>query len=96
MNRGGIVVSNIEDAVERLKRLECPTGEVENRIAGILSDYGIGNGMEVSVKRDRSLDRNGAEAYLTDISKDCGKSIVVLAKSGLDDYVAKVEDVYIK
>lgn len=86
-------MSRLEDAVQKIKTIECPTGEVEYRVADILDDYGIANRNEVMINRDKSLDRDGAQAYRTNLSD---KSIVILAKSGLDDYVAKVEDAYIK
>jgi hypothetical protein len=88
-------MSKIDAAVERIKILECPTGDVEKRVAGILEDYRVANGSEISVGRDESYDRDGAEAYRARFSGDVGKSIVVLAKSGYDDYVAKVVDAYI-
>lgn len=89
-------MSKLEQAVERIKALECPTGEVEYRVADILDDYGVANRNDISIKRDRSLDKNGAEGYLTNISNNKDKSIVILAKSGMDDYVAKIEDAYIR
>ncbi len=89
-------MSRLEQAVERIKALECPTGEVEYRVADILDDYGIADRNDISINRDVSLDRDGSQAYCTNLSKGNGKSIVILAKSGLDDYVAKVEDAYIK
>lgn len=88
-------MARLEDTVERIKSLECPTGDVEYRIADILDDYGIANRNEVSINRIESLDRDGAQAYITNVSDRGGKSIVILAKSGLDDYVAKVVDVYL-
>ncbi|MDF2675026.1 MAG: hypothetical protein K0R09_3295 [Clostridiales bacterium] len=92
----GKVMSRLAAAVERIKTIECPTGEVEYRVADILDDYGIANRNEIIINRDKSLDRNGAQAYCTNPMENMGKSIVILAKSGLDDYVAKVEDAYIK
>ncbi len=86
----------LEQAVERIKALECPTGEVEYRVADILDDYGIANRNEISIKRDRKLDKNGAEGYVTNLFDNNSKTIVILAKAGKDDYVAKVEDAYIK
>lgn len=89
-------MSKIEDAVERIKILECPTGEVENRIAGILEDYGVANRSEVEVKRYEGLDINGSEGFCAKIPGDKNQSIIVLANSGMDDYVAKVVEVYVK
>lgn len=89
-------MSKIEDAIQRMKILECPTGEVENRIAGILEDYGVANKSEVEVERYEGLVVNGAEGFCVKIPGDKNQSIIVLASSGMDDYVAKVTEAYIK
>lgn len=89
-------MSKIEDAIEKIKILECPTGEVENRIAGILEDYGVANRSEVEVERYEGLVINGAEGFCVKIPGDKNQAIMVLANSGMDDYVAKVVDAYIK
>ncbi len=88
-------MKNINGAIDRIRILECPTGELENRVAGILEDYGIADSSKVDINRDNSLDREEAQAYNVKIPGE-GQSIVVLAKAGLDDYVAKVVDVYSK
>ena len=93
---GDDFMSKIEDAIERIKILECPTGEVENRIAGILEDYGVANRSEIEVKRNEGFDINGAEGFSAKIQGTRNQRIIVLAESGMDDYVAKVRDVYIK
>ena len=89
-------MSKIEDAIKRIKILECPTGEVENRIAGILEDYGIANRNEVEVERYECLVINGAEGFCVKIPGGDNQSIMVFADSGMDDYVAKVIDAYVK
>ncbi|MBC8061704.1 MAG: hypothetical protein H7Y18_13695 [Clostridiaceae bacterium] len=89
-------MSKIENAIERIKMLECPTGQVENRITGILEDYGVANRSEVEVKRYEELNINGAEGFCAKISGDKNQTIIVLANSGMDDYVAKVMDAYLK
>lgn len=89
-------MSILEDAVQRIKVLECPTGDLEQRVKGILEEYGVANGNELVVNRDKRLDQNEAQAYSATISGDQEQSIVILAKSGLDDYVAQVVDAYIK
>ncbi|HEX2928023.1 MAG TPA: hypothetical protein VHP38_17495, partial [Ruminiclostridium sp.] len=69
----------------------CPTGEIENRVAGILEDYGVADKSKVNINRERSLDQEEAQAYRVNLAEN--RSFVVLAKSGLDDYVAKIVDV---
>ncbi|MCJ7688657.1 MAG: hypothetical protein MUO60_04980 [Clostridiaceae bacterium] len=86
----------IEDAIERLKELECPTGKVENRITGILEDYGIANRSEVEVEKYEGLEINGAKGFCVNIPGVKNQSIIVLENSEMDDYVAKVVDAYLK
>lgn len=88
-------MSKIDEAINRIRILECPTGNLESRVAGILEDYGVANRSNVNIDRDNTLDNGEAQAYRVNIAGG-GPSIVVLAKSGSDDYVAKVVDVYNK
>ena len=88
-------MTELEDAIERIKELECPTGEVEDRVAEILEEYEVAEGNDIIVLRDENYDTNEAEAYSAKIPGEIDKSLVVLSKSGLDDYVAKVIDVHI-
>lgn len=88
-------MATIEEAIERIKALECPTGDIQNRVKGILTDYGIANKSQIMVSREHSLDKNGARGYNAKISREEGIDIVILAVSGEDDYVAKVSDAYI-
>lgn len=87
---------NINEAINRIKNLECPTGEVENRVADILEDYNVADRNELIINRDERYDNMDGEAYHARIPGNNQNSIIILAKSGLDDYVAKVVDVYIK
>lgn len=88
-------MARIEEAIERIKELECPTGDIKTRVKGILTDYEIANKSEIMVSREHSLDKNGARGYNANISREGGMDIVILAVSGKDDYVAKVSDAYI-
>lgn len=88
-------MATIEEAIERIKALECPTGDIQYRVKGILTDYGIANKSQIMVSREHSLDKNGARGYNAKISSEEGVDIVILAVSGGDDYVAKVSDAYI-
>lgn len=88
-------MSNLEKAVDRIKILECPTGELENRVKGILEDYNIADRKEIMINRYQKADKDGSEAYRAEISGNMQQYITILAKSGMDDYVSKVVDVYI-
>ena len=87
-------MEKFNEAIERIKILQCPTGDVENRVTGTLEDYGVANKKEITINRNEELDNIGAEAYSVQIDGN-KESIVVLARSGMDDYVAEVVDVYI-
>lgn len=89
-------MSNLDDAVKRIKELECPTGDVQNRIAQIIVSYEAADIHQVTVNREEELDEDGAQAYIARMSNIEDKDIVVLATSGIDDYVAKVVDVYVR
>lgn len=88
-------MKKIDEALDRIRTLECPTGELENRVAEIIEDYGVANKDKVKIKRDNGFDKDEAQAYRVEIPGE-GHSIEVLAKSGFDDYVAKVVEVYNK
>jgi hypothetical protein len=87
-------MAKLEDAMERIRALECPTGDLENRVAGILKDYNVAGFGAVTINRKKELDRDGAQGYSVNVSGGTGGSFVVLADSGMDDYVAKVVEVY--
>lgn len=85
-------MSNLNQAVERIKRLECPAEEVESRIEAILLEYGV---PAVSpVKNEAVFEADGAHLYSAEIKGRNYHSLFVLAKTGEEDYVAKVVDVY--
>lgn len=88
-------MANLEKAIDRIKILECPTGKLEDRVTQIFEDYNVANRNEIIINRDEQSDKNGAKAYIANISSNTDQSITVLATSGLDDYVAKVVDVYV-
>ena len=85
----------LTDAMDRIKALECPTGDVANRVMGILEDYEVANKKDITVHRGEKLDENGLEVYRAVIGNITEQPIVVIVKPGIDDYVAKVVDVHI-
>lgn len=85
-------MSEYQSVMERIQSIECPTGELDKKIINILSEYNVAARDEIQVIRDRDSDRNGAEAYRVEFGKE-GQAIIVLARSGADDYVARVTDI---
>jgi hypothetical protein len=53
----------------------------------------VANPNQVNIKRDNKLNSGEAQAYRVEIA-DEGETFVVLARSGYDDYVAKVTGAY--
>ncbi|ADK14843.1 MULTISPECIES: hypothetical protein [Clostridium] len=86
-------MKKIDEAIDRIRTLECPTGDLENRVTEILEDYGVADRSKINVNRDEYFDKDEAQAYRVQILNQ-EHPIMVLAKSGYDDYVAKVTDVY--
>lgn len=86
-------MKKIDEAIDRIRILECPTGELENRVTEILEDYRVSSRSKINVNRDNKFDSNEAQAYRVEIEGE-DQSIMVLAKSGYDDYVATVIDAY--
>jgi hypothetical protein len=86
-------MDNLKKAIERIKELECPTGDVESRVAHILEDYKVADRNMIKINREEQED--GFEIYNAVVLSNNEHHITVLAKSGLDDYVATVVDAYI-
>ena len=85
---------NIKDAMDRIRILQCPTGQLEERVAEILESYNISPRSEILISRERRLDRDGAEAYIVTISDRLDPTLTLLAGAGADDYVVQVKDIY--
>ena len=88
-------MSRMDKAIDRIKILECPTGELENRVTGILEEYGVARKSQVSIDRVKLLDNDEAQAYKLKIPGE-KQSFIIMTSSGYDDYVAKVVDVQSK
>ena len=86
-------MKKIDEAIGKIRTLECPTGDLENRVTEILENYGVADRSKINVNRDEYFDKDEAQAYRVQILNQ-EHLIMVLAKSGYDDYVAKVTDVY--
>lgn len=82
-----------EAAIKRIKELECPTGELEGRIARILERYDVASSREVEIEISSSLDMDDGQLYKVQLPGDA-QTIMVEAKTGMDDYVTIVTDAY--
>jgi hypothetical protein len=85
----------LTEAIERIKDIECPTGSLENRVLDILQNYKIIENADIKVNRNESFDEDNAQAYSIELQNKEKDTMIILASSGTDDYVAKVVDVYL-
>lgn len=86
----------IDDILGKLKRMECPAGEVADKVRAMLAEYEAVPETEIAVFRERSLDQDGAQGYIARFPRNHnGLGMAVLTESGLDDYVARVVDAYL-
>jgi ATP-dependent RNA circularization protein (DNA/RNA ligase family) len=87
-------MSNLEDSLERIRRLQCPIDEVESRVTGILEEYNVAKSNEITIDKDEHFE-DGPIKYKAHIQKKEGQkqSFSFIADSGRDDYVAQVVEV---
>lgn len=88
-------MSRLQEAIERIKALECPTGQVGERIQEILEDYQALDEGRVVVNEDEDINMDGTKGYSIELS-DGQEYIRVFSTAGLDDYVEKVVDAYME
>lgn len=89
-------MQNLDRVIERIKALECPSGDLEKRVEEILKSYSVENSNSVIIKRNEELDIFDMKAYSAKMADGSNKDLIVISKSGLDDYVEKVVDAYIQ
>lgn len=86
-------MKSIDEAIERLKTLVCPTDDFMYRIKAILLDKGINDYKEIKVDKVEEFIDNGRETYIAKVKINDSNTLVIKADSGLDDYVLNVTDV---
>lgn len=86
-------MDNYSNAWMRIKSLECPTSDLQERIQEILADYDIADESDILIARAKNYDREGLQAYKIDLVNHSGSAKIILTKSGTEDYVVKVFDV---
>ena len=82
----------LESAMERIRRLECPTADVSERVAAILSEYGVADAKDIEIGRQANVSANGAQIFHVTL-KQTGQTIIFEVITGAEDYVAKVADI---
>lgn len=83
-------MANIQNAIDRIRKVQCPTGELEEKVAGILEGYEVAKREDVSLHREENFDRDNALGFRAEINTPQKISIRILARSGAEDYVAQV------
>lgn len=88
-------MGNLDEVVEKIRVLECPTGQLGVRLEEILEDYHLGDMDSVRIEEDEDINLDGTKGYSIEIPEE-GETIRVFSTAGLDDYVEKVVDAYIE
>jgi hypothetical protein len=87
-------MEDYQRVLDRLSIMECPAGKVENKVIDIFVAYQVADENNIRVKRDEKLDRKDLEGYRAEIYGANPIKFALLCKSGQDDYVSKIVDVY--
>lgn len=87
-------MKEMEAVLMQLNELQCPAGEVEQRVEKIVAASGLSTKQEIQVSRNRQFDRDGATAYCVNLPGQATKEIIVLTAIGMDGYVEKVVQAY--
>jgi hypothetical protein len=82
------------EMMEEIKHLECPTGEVADRVMSILEDYNPSGQYQIIEEEDDDFIEDHMKLYNVFSEDEEAPSFGVVVKEGLDDYVAEVVDVY--
>ncbi|WP_234117418.1 hypothetical protein [Clostridium hydrogenum] len=57
-----------DEAIDRIRTLECATGSLEDRITEILEDCRVAHENQIKIDRDEYLDKEDAQAYKVEIA----------------------------
>lgn len=80
--------------MEEIKHLECPTGEVIDRVMSILESHNPYGQYQIVEEADDDFIDDHMKVYSVFSEDEESPSFGVVVKEGLDDYVAEVVDVY--
>ena len=76
--------------IERMNNMQCPNGEIEDKVKTIVEEYHLASKDQVSVHRETDFDTVEAEGYRLDINNENPMSFKVLTSTGAEDYVIRV------
>lgn len=87
-----------QEILEQIKKIECPTDAVMDRVIGVLEDYRPSGGYQMTVDDDDDDEyiNDDMKVYRAYSESPGAPSIVVTVREGSDHYVASVIDAYIE
>lgn len=88
-------MQQIEDVVEKIKKIDCQADRIEVEIKNAFNGYTFDGADKVIVKRDEKRDNGDLKAYDAYIDKSGAPNITVLVNEGLDHYVSTVKDAFL-
>lgn len=87
---GGYKMAQVREFIERMNKMQCPNGEIEQKVAKLVEEYHLGQKDQVAVYRETDYDTAEVEGYRIDIVNENPVSFKLLATTGAEDYVIRV------
>lgn len=89
-----IAVYKENELVKRIIGIECPTGEVTDRVINVLEDYNPGGEYQITSRPDTDYDETRLRYYRAFSETGDNPDLIMVVKEGKDGYVAKIVDAY--
>ena len=83
-----------KDLVKKIIGIECPTGEVADRVTSVLEEYNLGGEYQITSRADNDYEETRLRYYRAFSETNDNPDLIMVVKEGKDDYVAKVVDAY--
>jgi hypothetical protein len=87
-------MANDNSIVKKIIGIECPTGEVTERVIGVLEEYNLDGQYQITSRTDDDYDETRLKYYRAFSESENTPDLIMVVKEGKDDYVAKIIDAY--
>lgn len=84
-----------KDVLKRIIGIECPTGNVTDRVINVLEEYNLGGEYQIMSEADDDFDETRLRFYKAFSETADNPDFVMVVKEGKDGYVAKVVDAFV-
>ena len=87
-------MSKDNDLIKRIIGIECPTGEVTDRVINILEEYNLDGQYQITSRTDEDYEETRLKYYRAFSETGDNPDLLMVVKEGMDGYVAKIVDAY--